>query len=265
MQYFLDLLRSYGPLVLMAVAFLETLGFPLPAFPFIVLAGCLVVEGSLSWPQAMIAAIAGTVAGDMLWFWLGKRLGKRALNLLCGLSINPNACVDRSEKLFHAQSAATILTAKLVPGLNTLIPSLAGIMGMTLRRYAVLDAAGSLLWAGTGLGLGVAFGKRVLSRLESVQHALFLLLIAMFGFYVLFRIGYRLSLLRRYSVPRIDAGDLLRKLDSGDGAVVVDLRSQTAYSDSLRMLPGAIRIPPEEFDRHVNALPQEKEIVFYCT
>lgn len=265
MQYFLELLRGYGPLVLMAVAFLETLGFPLPAFPFIVLAGCLVVEGPLSWPQAMIAAIAGTIAGDMLWFWLGKRMGKRALNLLCRLSINPNACVDRSEKLFHAQSTATILTAKLVPGLNTLIPSLAGIMGMTLRRYAALDAVASLLWANTGLGLGVAFGKRVLSRLESVQHALLLLLIAMFGFYVLFRIGYRLYLARQYAVPRIDASDLQRKLASGDGAVVVDLRNQTAYSDSLRVLPGAIRIPPNEFSRHISALPQEKGIVLYCT
>jgi membrane protein DedA with SNARE-associated domain len=265
MQYLLDLLSSYGPLIVLAVAFLEALGFPLPAFPFLVLSGCLIAERTLSWPLIILGAMAGTIAGDMLWFWLGKRFGSRALDLLCRLSINPDACVDRSEKLFHMGSTATILTAKLVPGLNTIVPSLAGIMRMTLRRYATLDAAGSLLWAGAGVGLGMAFGRGVLVHLASVQHSLLLLLIGMIGFYIAFRVIYHIYLVKRYSVPRIEADHLYKKLASGEGAAVVDLRNNSAYTNSLQVLPGAIRIPPAEFERKVESLPREKDIVFYCT
>jgi membrane protein DedA with SNARE-associated domain len=265
MQYLLDFLRSSGPLVILAVAFLETLGLPLPAFPLLVLAGCLVVEDSLSLPLTLSAAVIGTLAADLFWYWLGKRMGKRALNVLCKISLNPDACVGRSESLFFNHSTAAILTAKLFPGLNTLVPSLAGILGIKLWRYAMLTAAGSLIWAGAGIGLGLAFGRGVLSRLESVQHTLLLLLAAMLAFYVLFRIGYRHYLTRRYSVPRIQPEELSRRLAAGDGVQVVDLRSSLAYSDSGHVLPGALRIPPSEFEKHLDSLPKGKDIVFYCT
>ncbi len=265
MNYLLELLRNNGPLIIMAVAFLETLGLPLPAFPFFVLAGCLVVEESLPWANTLVAAVFGTMAADLIWYWLGKRMGRKALSLLCRFSFNPDACMGRSEKLFRDRSAFWILTAKLVPGLNTLTPSLAGILGMRMARYAILDAAGSLLWAGTGMGLGLAFGRGVLSRLESVQHALYILLVAMLGFYVAFRIGYRFYLTKRFSVPRIQADELYHRIASGDGIAVVDLRNNSAYSESNHVLPGAARIPPSEFENYRHMLPREKLIVFYCT
>jgi membrane protein DedA with SNARE-associated domain len=265
MNLFLDLLRNNGPLVLMAVAFFETLGVPLPAFPFIVLTGCLIVEGPISWPTALFAAIVGTISGDLIWFWLGRRLGKKALSFLCRLSINPDACVGRSEKLFTKRSTVTILTAKFVPGLNTLIPSLAGIMGMSAWRYAALDSAGSLLWASAGLSLGAAFGSKVLSRLESVRYALLLLLILMIGFYILFRIGYRIYLAKYHPVPRMQADELRQRLSSDTPPLLVDLRNPSAYSESLLTLPGAIRIPPDDIDPYIRKLPKGKEVIFFCT
>jgi hypothetical protein len=205
------------------------------------------------------------MAADLIWYWLGKRMGRKALTLLCKLSLNPDSCVGRSEKLFCDRSIALVLTAKLVPGLNSLIPSLAGILDMRLLRYATLDAAGSLVWAGAGMSLGLAFGRGVLSRLESVQHALVLLLAAMLGFYVVFRIGYRYYLTKRYLVPRIEADELKNRISSGNGVVVVDLRNEAAYSESNQVLPGARRIPPAEFKTHMHLLPKGKPIVFYCT
>jgi len=265
MQSLLELLRSNGPLVILAVAFMETLGVPLPAFPFFVLAGCMIVEESLYWPPIIVAAVAGTMAADMLWYWLGRRLGRRALNLLCKFSLNPDACVGRSEKIFYERSSAVVLLAKLIPGLNTLIPSLAGIMGMKPLRYAALDAVGSLIWVGAGLSLGLAFGRNVLSRLASVQRTLFLLLAAMFGFYVLFRICYRFYLTHRFSIPRINAEELQRKLASDTGPLILDLRNNLDYSKSDHVLPGARRIPPADFERVADSLPRGKEIVLYCT
>ena len=265
MQYLLEILRNHAPIVIFAVAFLETLGVPLPAFPFLVLTGCLIVENSLFWPPIVAAAIVGALAGDQFWYWLGKRSGKRALNLLCRFSLNPDACMGRSQNLFDHGSTALILLAKLIPGVNALVPPLSGIMGMSPLRYIALDIAGCFIWVGTGIGLGLFFGRSVLSHLAGVQYTLLLLLIFMFGFYVVFRVFYRHYLIKHYTIPRMEAEALQRALASGDSPVVIDLRNEKDYSDSGRILPGALRIPPHRFEKLADTLPREKTIVLFCT
>jgi membrane protein DedA with SNARE-associated domain len=205
MSYLLDLLRNYAPLVILSVAFLETLGFPLPAFPFFVLAGCLIVEGSIFWPPIIVAAITGSLAADLVWYYLGKQFGKKTINLICRFSPNPDACVGRSKTLFVNSSIPVILVAKLIPGVNTLVPSLSGIMGISPLRYVVIDAAGCFIWVSAGLSLGAAFGRGILSHLVGVQYTLLFLMIAMFGFYVIFRIAYPRYLAKRQAIAHIKA------------------------------------------------------------
>jgi membrane protein DedA with SNARE-associated domain len=265
MQYLLEILRHNAPVVIFFVAFCETLGLPIPAFPFLVLTGCLIVEDSLSWPPIVLAALVGALAGDQFWYWMGRRIGKRALNLLCRFTLNPDACMHRSQTLFHQRSAALILFAKLIPGVNVLTPPLSGIMGMSPLRYILLDAAACLIWVGVGMELGILFGRNILSSLEGVQYTLLILLILMFGFYVVFRIVYRRHLIRRYAIPRIEAPDLHQEIASEDGPVVLDLRNERDYLESGRILPGARRISPGDLDVTVDSLPREKKIVLYCT
>ena len=252
-------------MVIFIVAFLETLGVPLPTFPFLVLTGCLIVEDSLFWPPIIVAALTGALAGDQFWFWLGRRIGIRALNLLCRFTLNPDACRDRSQALFHHRSVVLILFAKLVPGINALVPPLSGIMGISPLRYILLDAVGCFIWISAGMGLGLFFGRNVLSHLTQVQYTLLILVILMFGFYVVFRIAYRYYLSRQYAVPRIDAEALQQEIASDDGPVVLDFRDERDYLESGRILPGARRISPRDFKMLAGLLPREKKIVLYCT
>jgi rhodanese-related sulfurtransferase len=73
-------------------------------------------------------------------------------------------------------------------------------------------------------------------------------------------------LVRHYSVARVEIAELQRLLASEPPEVlVIDLRSEQAFSGSAHMVPGARRIPPGEFERHVNTMPLDKEIILYCT
>jgi membrane protein DedA with SNARE-associated domain len=265
MQYLLEILRNHAPTVIFVVAFLETLGFPVPAFPFLVLTGCLIVENSLTWPPIVLAALTGAMAGDQLWYWLGRRMGKRALRLLCRFSLNPDACMDRSQTLFRRRSILAILFAKLIPGVNALVPPLSGIMRMKLSHYILLDAAGCSIWIGTGMGLGIFFGRSALSNIAGVQYSLLVLLVLMIGFYIGFRIVYQRYLVHRYTIPRIDPADLHNEMASDSPPIVLDLRNEADYAESGRMLPDARRVVPREFGRFAGALPKEKLIVLYCT
>ena len=265
MHSLIDLVRAHGSLVVFAASFLENAGVPLPAFAILVLAGCLVVEGPVSLPLTLLAATAGALAADMAWFYFGRRRGRGTLYLFCKLSLNPDSCVGRTEKLFRSRSTVTILTSKLIPGLNTLVPPLAGILRMPTWKYVLLDTAASVIWAVLGVGLGIVFGVGVLSHLESIQRVLLWMLVILSGGYVASRLLYRQYLVKHYAAPKIDSAELLEKISSGIDVLVVDLRSEYAFVRSDVALPGALRIPPAEFDLHVHRLPLEKEIVLYCT
>jgi rhodanese-related sulfurtransferase len=64
-------------------------------------------------------------------------------------------------------------------------------------------------------------------------------------------------------VPRIKPQELKEKLDAGEDVIVVDARSRDRYE--LRHIPGALSIPQYEIEERHGELPQEGEIVLYCT
>ena len=109
------------------------------------------------------------VAADSIWYSLGRIKGIKVLQLLCKISMEPDSCVRRTEGVFSRQGARSLLVAKFLPGLSTVAPPLAGIFHMRTRRFLLFDGFGSLLWAGTFLGIGFAF---------QVSAALFLGLLA---------------------------------------------------------------------------------------
>jgi len=265
MHSLLDLARAHGSLLVFGFSFLENAGLPVPALAVLVLAGCLMVEGPVSLPLTLLAATVGALIPDLSWYFFGRAKGRATLYLFCKLSLNPDSCVGRTERLFRSRTAFTILTSKLIPGLNTLVPPLAGVLEMPVWKYVLLDVAGSLLWAGLGVGLGLAFGVSVLSNLESIQRVLFWLMAALVALYAITKLLYRRYLVRRYSVPRIEPDRLSQLISAGNNILVVDLRNEDAYLRSSVAVPGAIRIPPAEFDRHTHLLSKEKDIILYCT
>lgn len=56
--------------------------------------------------------------------------------------------------------------------------------------------------------------------------------------------------------------ELARRLESGDGPVVVDVRPREEFEAGH--LPGALSIPVDELAKRIKELPKDREIVTYC-
>ena len=245
---------------------LEKIGLPLPALAFLAISGILIVGGNGSFAASLVAAATGCLAADMIWFIMGRKYGRNALYFFCRLSLNPDSCVGRTEYFFRRRGAATVIVSKLIPGVSTLVPPLAGLLRMSVLRYVLLDIGGSLVWGAAGLSLGVVFGAEVLNKLLNFQRSLLVLLICIIAGFAAFKVLYRRYLVRRYSIPKVDSGELYDRMSSGpDEVTIVDLRNEEAYSRSAAIIPGALRIPPARFDAHAHLLSKEKDIVLYCT
>ena len=63
----------------------------------------------------------------------------------------------------------------------------------------------------------------------------------------------------------ISANEAKQMLDSGAHVVFVDARNPVAWGQSSDKLPGALRIPTDEVNRHLRELPPDGTVVTYCT
>lgn len=153
-------------LAVFALTLVRQLGAPIPAWPALMLAGATSAMDPTFAVRVLGAAVAGTMVADFVWFFAGRRFGRRILGLVCRISVSPDICVAKSEKRFAERGAATLVVAKFVPGLDTVAPALAGALGIGTRPFALYTAIASVLWAGTGIAVGAVFQRQVEAALD---------------------------------------------------------------------------------------------------
>jgi len=214
----------------------------------------------------VIASAIGFWIGDLAWFAFGRMQGRRVLGLLCRLSLNPDACVGRAERRFRRRPAMTVAAAKFIPGFSLMVAPFAGILGMRPVQFAAIDGAAAIAWSAGAVASGVVYGRRVLPHVIRTQRAIEMLGGAAVLAFVAWKLYERHWLVRHYSVARVEIPELRKLLASEPlDVLVIDLRSEQAFSVSAQMVPGARRVPPGEFERHIDAMPLDKEIILYCT
>lgn len=67
------------------------------------------------------------------------------------------------------------------------------------------------------------------------------------------------------AVPRITREELKSKIESNEGVIILDVRAKGSYEGSNIKIKGAIRIAPEDIEARYKHLPEDREIVTYCT
>src|ERR1051326_6182358 len=182
---------SGGGLVIFAVTFLEQAGAPIPAAPCLLAAGALCATGEATAGPVIGAAFLGSLMADLMWFYAGRRGGKRVLNFLCRLGLLQSRKIEQTEKTFADRSMRAVILSKFVPGLSLVIPPLAGAFHIGFRRFLMLDSLASLLYAGLYLLLGVVFSDQVEAALKVLSHfgfgSLLILLALAVGYLVIKR------------------------------------------------------------------------------
>jgi len=264
----LEFLLHHGHVVLLVWVFAEQAGVPVPSLPLLLAAGALAGSHQLNIFASLFIVALAAVSADSIWYQLGLRKGIKVLQFLCKISIEPDSCVRRTEGVFSKQGARSLIFAKFLPGLSTVAPPLAGVFQMRLRRFLIFDAAGSLLWGATFLGLGYVFSgqiEHIAERAASLGGWLAVILVGVFASYLGYKFVARKRFLRELRIARITVEELKQKLDAGEDVVIVDLRHSMDFEADPETIPGAFRMDAKELEEKNDLLPHDREIILYCT
>jgi membrane protein DedA with SNARE-associated domain/rhodanese-related sulfurtransferase len=264
----LEFLVRHGPVVVFAAVFVEQMGVPLPAAPWLLAGGALAATGRIGWIAAFIAATLGSVLADIIWFHIGRYGGHRVLNLLCRVSLEPDSCVRRTQDVFARYGMRGVIVAKFIPGLSTLAPPLAGSSGVSAPRFFFFDGLGSLLYAGCFILLGALFSRQleqVIAGLASLGSGAFGVVIGLTALYIGYRYYERQRLLKELRMSRITVDELHQKLATGETPIILDLRSRAELERDPALILGARHMGMDELKLRHHEIPRDRDIILYCS
>jgi rhodanese-related sulfurtransferase len=64
---------------------------------------------------------------------------------------------------------------------------------------------------------------------------------------------------------RITVDELRKRMEAGEDFTVIDVRNPQAWAQSDSKIPEAIRVPMDEWDKHLDQIPKGRPAVAYCT
>lgn len=266
MDLLTELFARHGLLAVAIAVLLHQLGAPLPSTPLLLLLGAESMSRDGFALRAFAAITGAAMLANALWFWAGRRLGRRVLSALCRVSISPDSCVRQNELSFARRGAFTLLVAKFVPGLSMLAPPLAGALGMTAGRFVAWNLLGSALWAAAGLLAGRVFHAQIdalLRELARLGSSAIVLCVALLAAYLAWRLWRRAAVRRELNrFERLDPAEALALQQAGCPIVFVDVRGGPPDS----RIPGARHLDLGTLGESTLAgWPPEAEFVTYCS
>ena len=175
-----------GIFVLMAI---ESSLFPLPSELVMIPAGYLVATGKMSGLLAVIAGGAGSVAGALCNYVLGRYIGKPFIEKYGKYFFIKKEKYNEAEVLFVKNAKISTFVGRLIPVIRHLISIPAGIFRMPLGWFVSITFVGASLWCSVLVGLGYMFGEAIEKSVMDIGHIVgygALLLLAIFTIHLLF-------------------------------------------------------------------------------
>ena len=157
----LQFLLKYGYVVVFGAAFLEQIGFPLPAGTILIGMGALSRSGEFAFAAVVAVAVIAGLTADLIWYELGRIHGRSILRLICRISLEPDYCVRRTEDTFERLGLWALLPAKFIPGFNAATVPLAGMIKIPLLRFLAFDIPAITLWSTGYTLLGYVFSQEI--------------------------------------------------------------------------------------------------------
>lgn len=145
------LIEKSGYLGIMLLMFAENLFPPIPSELIMPLAGFAAARGDLNVALVIASGTAGSLAGALLWYCIGRWIGCERLRRWAArhgrwFTIGPGE-VDEARAWFDRHGGKAVFFGRLIPAIRTLISVPAGLAEMPVGRLLLYSALGTAIWS----------------------------------------------------------------------------------------------------------------------
>ncbi len=167
-EWIVNLIRDPGELIrwggypaLALIIFVETgaMIFFLPGDSLLVMAGLYAAQGSLDIVFLNLLLIPLAILGDATSYWIGRRAGPHIFNRPRSRIFRPEH-MRAAHEFYERHGGKAIILARFMPLVRTFVPVVAGVAGMTYRRFAVFNVIGAAGWILSMTLTGYVLGSR---------------------------------------------------------------------------------------------------------
>jgi len=155
---------QYGPwlyALLFAIIFAETglVVFPfLPGDSILFIAGTVVAAAGLNVHLLAVLLIVAAILGDSVNYSVGHYIGPKVYDRPDSRWIR-HEHLRMTQRFYDKYGGVTIIIGRFVPIIRTFAPFLAGVAGMSYRRFLSYNVIGGMLWITSLVYAGYLFGN----------------------------------------------------------------------------------------------------------
>ena len=200
--YYWALLPFVAPLVGTRPVLLEVLNGNTAA---IISAAAFVRVGHGSLVVVLLAALPGLMKFDWLYWLAGRLWGERLITLLSGKRNRGHKYMRRVQRWGRKFTWPAVVIAQFLPLPTAIIYAVVGWAGMRLITFLILDAIGTLLWAGMLAGLGYELGHHAVVVAQTISHYGLWISIALVVVIVFFQVRSQRHMMRAAGQARTAA------------------------------------------------------------
>ena len=132
------------------------IGLVVPSTVVLVGAGTLIGLGKLDGVSIFFWTALGATAGDAVSYWFGH-FYKDKVRKLWPLS-RYSYLMDRGEAFFREHGGKSIFIGRFVPGVKSVVPGIAGMVGMNAMRFTIINVVSAIFWTAAHLVPGIMAG-----------------------------------------------------------------------------------------------------------
>jgi membrane-associated protein len=134
------------------------IGLVVPGDVAVLISG-VTVDSPAEYFSLVAVAATGAMLGETLGYFLGRRFGPRIRTSQLGMKLGEDRWAH-AERLASGQNTGwALVTSRFVPMLHSIVPVVAGTLGMSYLRFIAWEAAACTVWAATYLGIGSLAGS----------------------------------------------------------------------------------------------------------
>lgn len=145
-DFIVDTVGSLGYGGIFIMMFLESSFFPFPSEVVMVPAGYLAAKGEMNIYLAVIAGIAGSLAGAVFNYFLAMKYGRRFLARYGKYVLVKEETLEKMEDFFAKHGHISTFSGRLIPAVRQYISLPAGLAKMDLWKFSIYTSLGAGIW-----------------------------------------------------------------------------------------------------------------------